>query len=429
MYVITIVGGIYIMKASQDGKTMKSVGGHTAIPNWSGFIYQGLCAAYEALRLCYKEPEKAQKYFLSLDAYEDFAILDENKKCLSLHQCKCYGPKSSSNFSMEFEKMRQRKKTYVDKGICETNTKLYFHCNQNVDVDKDIILYQYLDKTSNVNPNEIENKLGSLIDQINEGKDICINKGIFIRRLYFWIDNKVLAIHSKIMNNPGQTSFDIASGEILPINNLFQKLQTNGFSDLQNRDELASYCRAYYLKTIEKEMEESIKLHEDINMDSIDKFGDALIKYPVSDLWSLFVRLNPHKAVTDKLDILACGGDNTSQLYNVIKGVKKNVDDSIKWIKNGLFETPSTLPHGKSIKKLCYEIYNNRANLNVLFDYRWLVADTNQTVQSIGKEVPNILKNTEDRNDKTTRKESDKIFNPQDIGILTIDDKNNEKYN
>lgn len=419
------------MKVSQDSKTMKSeqsVGEHTAIPSWSGFIYQGLCAAYVALDLCYKSPDKAQKYYLSLDSYEDFAILDENKICSSLHQCKCYGPRSSTNFSNEFDKMRQRKNIYVENRNCKINAKLYFHCNQNVTVDKDIDPYTYIDGTTNLNSDEIENKLEKLIDKINQSKSIVINKEILIRRLYFWIDDKVLAIHLDMMNHPEQNSFDCARHHILPINKLFQKLQTNGFSDLQNKDELASYCRAYYLKTIEKEVIESAELQEDINMDAIDKFGDALVKYPVSDLWSLFVRLNPHKEVTDKLDIFACGGDNMSQLYNVINGVKENVNDSIKWIKNGLFETPSTLPLGKDIRKLCYEIYNNRANLNVLFDYRWLVADTNRTVQSIGKEVPNILKNTEDRNDNTTRQESDKIFNPQDIGILTINDKNNGKY-
>ncbi|MCH4211389.1 MAG: hypothetical protein LKF70_01105 [Prevotella sp.] len=416
------------MKSSQDGKTMKSVGGHTAIPNWSGFIYQGLCAAYVALRLCYEEPEKAQKCFLSLDAYEDFAILDEKKKCLFLHQCKCYGPNSGNNFSNEFGKMRQRKEKYVENGNCKTDAKLYFHCNQNVTVGENVVLYQYIDRVSNVNPDEIEKKLGSLIDKINEGKDICINKGIFIRRLYFWIDNKVLAIHSKIMNNPGQTSFNIASGEILPINNLYQTLSGDGFSDLITKEEAASYIRIYYLKQIDKTIEIKLQLGKNINKSAIANMKNVFACYPSQKLWELFTRLNPQQIVSEIKDIGGWEGDNVKSLFGVVDGVKEYVSSNMCWKSNGVYLTPSTLSKSEAADEICYEIINNRANLNVLFDYRWLVADTNRTVQSIGKEVPNILKNTEDRYDNTTRQESDKIFNPQDIGILTIDDKNNENY-
>ena len=41
---------------------------HTAIGSWSGYMYQGICAAYHVLRLYYDKGETVKDYALSLDS-------------------------------------------------------------------------------------------------------------------------------------------------------------------------------------------------------------------------------------------------------------------------------------------------------------------------------------------------------------------------
>lgn len=87
-------------------KTPLSTIENTAIASWSGFVYQGLCALHHTLVLLKSDWDLAIGKYLSLEAYEDFAILDSASKIESLHQCKCYS--SPSDFSDECKKMADK---------------------------------------------------------------------------------------------------------------------------------------------------------------------------------------------------------------------------------------------------------------------------------------------------------------------------------
>ena len=62
---------------------------NTAMASWSGFVYQGLCELQHVLSLLKTDWNNAITKQLSLEAYEDFAIIDDTGKIDSLHQCKC----------------------------------------------------------------------------------------------------------------------------------------------------------------------------------------------------------------------------------------------------------------------------------------------------------------------------------------------------
>jgi hypothetical protein len=411
-----------------------SVSDHTAIPNWSGYIYQGLCAAYVALRLCLEDEPKAGKYFLSLDSYEDFAILDETKKIVSLHQCKCFAQNPGQKFREEFKKMKKRKADYVARGECDPDVTMYFHTNlSNITLEPDISAYKYLDGTSAVAPDDVEKTMSNVIDELNKkrNKYSFLSKDIFKKRLYYWIDQKVLEIHRKTINKHGKESAaNIAKAEVLPISDLLNAIKGDGFSDLQTKEEKASFMKAYYLKCFEDEVFNLIDLQANgsndiLNLDQIKAFEDALVNYPREDLWNLFIRLNPHSNVSDDENPIAWGGDNSTHLFEVINKVDEPLEDKIRWSKDGRFESPSTITgSGDNFRRrICYKIYKNKGNLNVLFDYKWLVADIDKTIISVTDVIPNI-KNNIDNADKT--KNNNSIFHPQNIGLLSIEDKNYE---
>jgi hypothetical protein len=72
---------------------------HSAIPSWSGYIYQGKIAFYEVLRVIKKNLEEDENYdfsnySLEVEWQEDFAIkVGNNYK--SIHQVKAYAEGTS----------------------------------------------------------------------------------------------------------------------------------------------------------------------------------------------------------------------------------------------------------------------------------------------------------------------------------------------
>lgn len=66
---------------------------HTAIPTWSGFIYQGRIALYHTLKLHNeKKRNDCDHLYLQIDSIEDFSIVkyDEQKNIIpiTMHQVK-----------------------------------------------------------------------------------------------------------------------------------------------------------------------------------------------------------------------------------------------------------------------------------------------------------------------------------------------------
>lgn len=89
---------------------------HAAIASWAGFLYQGICALCVAMEKLLVEPESVN-WYLNVEGYEDFAILDANKQILSFHQCKDY--KSKQSWKREFAKMED-KRYYWNMSVVES---------------------------------------------------------------------------------------------------------------------------------------------------------------------------------------------------------------------------------------------------------------------------------------------------------------------
>lgn len=406
-------------------KDPNKVSDHTAIPNWSGYIYQGLCAAYVALRLCVEHPDKAQKYYLSLDSWEDFAILDEYRKVIELHQCKCYGAHASLNFTEECEHMRTRKTDYVKDGNCDINAPMYFHCNKKPKIDDDITIYEYHDGVTELQPNNLETEIESLIEQYNNDRRVLVAGNLLTRRLYYWIDQTVLEFHRYFIDHPKEKAADKAKEKAIEINDLFKCLKSDGFSDLLTKDEMASYVRLYYIRKMHDDIVRKEEMNKLINHHLVDSFISSLAHYPKDKLWNLFARFNPHHKSVEVKDAPNFLGDNTKPLLKVINKVNDKIEEDLNWHKNDEYESPVAFSCHGDADEICYAIIQNKANLDVLFNYRWLVADSDETVDNLYSRVHDVTKAKEEDDGE---KDAKRIFNPQNIGILRIEDKNGRKY-
>ena len=65
----------------------------------------------------------------------------------------------------------------------------------------------------------------------------------------------------------------------------------------------------------------------------------------------------------------------------------------------------------------------NRTNLNVMYDYDWIVGDVDQTIKSIQEELNDVCDATDDEYAEYN------IFSPRRTGILSVKDKKDGNYN
>lgn len=79
------------VKINPHNGTSEDVILHAAIASWAGFLYQGICALCVVIEKLLTEDD-AVNWYLNVEGYEDFAILDANKRILSFHQIydNCY---------------------------------------------------------------------------------------------------------------------------------------------------------------------------------------------------------------------------------------------------------------------------------------------------------------------------------------------------
>ena len=151
---------------------------------------------------------------------------------------------------------------------------------------------------------------------------------------------------------------------------------------------------------------------------------DSLMRYPLSKLTALLKRLNPDAIIDSPYNLLekTCG-NNPSSLFNVIKNFKPVTYDCLHWRVEEKNESPSTLDTTKEVEEHCERIWENRTNLNVLYDYDWIVGDVCKTIRSIQEELNDICDTADDENSEYN------IFSPRRTGILSINDKKDGNYN
>ena len=117
----------------------------TAIPSWSGYVYQGKIAVYHALTLLCANKEC--NYSVQLDYFEDFSILNNIGQIVSLHQVKALARAKWCSYKNHFDKL----KTKALKHTCQ---QAYFHLANGIE-DKTVAeiesmyeqvkIYQYKD--------------------------------------------------------------------------------------------------------------------------------------------------------------------------------------------------------------------------------------------------------------------------------------------
>lgn len=388
---------------------------NAAVTGWAGFIYQGLCGLCASLEQLLADRDEASKRFLNLEGYEDFAILDENKHILSLHQCKNFkDPKK--NFEEEFKKMEDKRIYWSNNGICKADVPLYFHAPLIYQYSHGVAAYTYNDGNDTASSDEIDGKIKDTISNYLNKYHVPANTDHKHGKLIHLIINQVTKL-----DDEGKKK-SLREGEMLKISvdNALQMASIKDIlEDTNDGYSLLDKIRnsVYYINLW---MNERLESDPDNPEDKIRNFLYALDTLDSSLQEKFIRRIFPDVDLDNGINVSTeiSNSQRSDYLYNVVKGTIDLNGNNLNWIKNGQLVSPSALGNSRTPEELCGKIaINKHLPPELLRDYDYIVGDIQKSVEDIFKEAQLIgrIREVDYNNITKIRK----------VGLLSIKNFNN----
>lgn len=384
---------------------------HTAIPSWSGFIYQGKVAVYHLLTLLCED--KDRDFSLQLDSLEDFAVLTGRNEIVSMHQVKALGEGGISSYKDKngrnaFEKLKENARNrncsnaffhlahkIMDKSEKDIETeygpvKIYKYCNGSCECPPDQIDFR------------IEEQIRSLFLQYfsSEGwrnnSEYLKKTRIFICEI---ISEKVLQIHAKGQRVTGNMNA-VANKEVISFAQIASILNDD-LNDINEERYFLCLIRqdfcSYYEEFLKRELYGS-------NSDSLSKISEYMLKIESFDentLIEFIKNICPHrksefKSLRQYKDCIDKDGIRDGFL-KILKQLKKtqfnNDKNTYIWEVNSSRYYPTSIIHGgKSSADVCRSILENAKenDLGLMFERDNLIT-ISMDVDSVLNEVPDVV--------------------------------------
>lgn len=386
---------------------------HAAIASWAGFVYQGICALCVAMEKLLTEPTSIN-WYLNIEGYEDFAILDEHKNILSFHQCKDY--KSKQSWRGEFEKMEDKRYYWHQKGICKPDTPMYFHTNLNVDYSNGVVCYAYKDGSTTPNTEEIYQLLFDLVSEYCEKENIPVSAERCRNRLVALVEEQINFLDvqdKKVVNQTQQISID-NSIPFKKIDELIRNVEDDRTIDEKVR--LSVFYLNFYLT---ERLENNPNVDANRVLAFLDRANAMNVKEKMYLIKCLFPDINIEKGLNSATEI--SNSPRVNFLFSLLIGTHEELDlEKMHWQNEGILQSPSSMGNDKSPEEYCGKIaINPSLPPELLRDYDWIVGCFGHSVNDILGTVANIGRvKPIDYNDITKARKT---------GLLSIKDKNDGK--
>lgn len=399
---------------------------NSAVGSWAGFIYQGLCGVYHVLSLLLQNGELYKDYKLSLDSYEDFAILDEHDKLVSLHQCKDI--KGKVDYTDECQKMAAKMENFKNNDLLSSyGCKMYLHSNLLPILSDNVEGYVYNDGAKFCQATDIMNKTKDIITKvlINSPTESAADAKFY--RLVSYVYTQVLEIQKEYHESKeGIRLYQIARNKTI----LFSKIQAL-ISEKEFHicsKEVWDFIKMRYILQLKKNLNDDITLTCEIKPSVIKVINDVsntFCKMETDGFSQLMQRIHPDINVSDDIETILgiANPDRIQNLYIILRELTDISTEKLNWVQDGHPSSVAAFHEDEySISICCQKIYNNAANLDILYIYDWLVGRVSNKVHDI-KESAKLINYV-----PQNRYEQPSIFEQKVIGILNINDKKNSNY-
>lgn len=403
------------MKTKSVEDSIKRKAEHSAIGTWDGFVFQGVCGVYHALKLIKGNEEAVRSYLLQYEVKEDFSIKDSSSnKVLSLHQCKIY--KGTPNFNAFYTDMVEKHLYHDD---CDGSEKLWFHCNQNLTPPDGISQYEYAEGVKCWNSLDVMDGILSLIAEINP---TGLKESIYYH-IISKVEYIVAKIHAEFLKS-GDLLKNVTPRFGIPFDDIIKIVHSNGIDNYITEEWFVNFIKMRYCAHISILVKEDEELSDTaLSYEKAEKLMDVIQQMSTQTFIDFLKRVNPDEKVYLKLDSIIEIGSKAKiePLYNLSINAEP-LSDNGDWVDKEYKLSPSTLGQLCSSNKHASRIFKNGENLNVLREYDWIVGCFDTSLNNIIETIHNITHVEPDE------EESLSIFNLKKVGLLTLEDKNNKKY-
>ena len=387
---------------------------NSAIGTWSGFIYQGLCGILVSLRMIEADKEGTAGYKLQLDGYEDFSILDEKDQIVSLHQCKSI--KGRKDYKEDLVKMKLKRDNYTN---LRTDAKSYFHCNEKITIDAALSIEAYPFKIGQTNcgPGELK---GIIKEEVEKLKKPESDGEVILNRLEGLVNSNVL--------NTQQMYFD-KNKNLYVISRTryvsFADIADVCFSTLMrlNNNDIITIIKSRYIEHFNERVDMNGGLDK---LPHVEAFMMKFVNMNQDEMKLFMQRIHPMEKFDYSFRSLlnVSSDERIDLLYNLVQEFPMDID-GLHWITANSKQTPSTLADIKEIEHTCRKIYENRANFDAMWIYDWFVGRIDGKVI---ESVTDIRKMASQITDVEELEAERSIFHEKTVGIMTINDKRNGKF-
>lgn len=364
---------------------------HTAISSCSGYIYQGKIAVMHCLKLFEELGEAAKKLKLQIESIDDFAILNPDNSCKSMHQVKAKKNSAFTSYRVAIEDQLTASNQHI-------GAEVYFHTAvaiTNIPTDfttrySPVQLYTY----TNLDGNNVNNCTLNQVDKFNEAQAKKAYKRIG-EGAYKSSDNEylektrqhledivvrhILTVHNKVIENRKAGLLDRHFAmDTIPLTRFYEILKKDIVS-LDGKKEYFHYLllndAGYYFHEF---CQENI-----LDPDTLLKLNYYLAKINslnIDDLTNFIRSILPHKKaaftnIRQYKDDTFSNEDFKFGLLNVLNELTQSKLDSnnelpslFYWLNENEFYYPTAINVGRrNEKNICSEIISSSIDNDVDF--------------------------------------------------------------
>ncbi|MDP3562814.1 MAG: hypothetical protein Q8R83_11630 [Legionellaceae bacterium] len=323
---------------------------HTAIPTWSGFIYQGKVALYHILKqVVAKTENEINELLIQIDSIEDFTIFNSiaggGLTPISMHQVKAVKSALYSNYKDDFE---QLEKKWTDINI--PTVEAFFHLatqNEKTKLQIEILhpkfkIYEYENNVEYCSLDDIDVKIREQIILILQKYNIVGHNNsdhvhLLSEILEKIISDKVIYIHS--LNHAGTPVRRAAYDNPIPLKNFLSIIKTDIAAQVQDeiyfenliRRNMNRYYRELCMECEENQLDIDVKT-------KMDAYLLLFYSYDTNDFKNFLQNIRPHTGISYEniqqyTDLSLNNDEMKDSFYQILLNIKEsNESYGIGWV-------------------------------------------------------------------------------------------------
>lgn len=344
---------------------------HTAIPTWSGFIYQGRIGLYHVLRQLNLKPEnEINELVFQIDSIEDFTIMKSNPQGdaipVSMHQVKAVKSNAYATYKEDFEQLESK---WTAIGI--NSVEAFFHLATKNEKTKEEIealhpnleIYVYENSAESCALNEIDGKIKAQLVLVLQKYNIAgYNNPDMVQLLSEilekMVSDKVIYIHS--LNHAGVAIRQAAFDNKISLTSFLNAIKTDVTLLVQDekyfepviKDNINRYYQEFCFDCDESQLTDDIK-------NKMDNYLILFNSFQSLDFRGFLQSIRPHKEISYRnlKEYADCLNDDEMKdaFFRILMTIKKsNNGNGIGWacsVKKQYYPTSITYSNSDINKK------------------------------------------------------------------------------